>query len=209
MIDHEPKWLCVFLIDVSASMGKESLMKLNKELEDFYRLIKGDDTSRKRFELCITTFGQGIQTLQKPSLVDSFTMPILDAENIEVLVNAVNDVVERIKLRKRWYKETNQSYYRPCLVLVTNVANDKLYQSDAFARIREDVSAKEYVFLNIGMNGSSVLARQGNVLTNLKDKRSLSQMLFPLFQSVRMTIDKSKDDCAGDDLLLGLVDFEI
>lgn len=214
MIDHEPKWLCVFLIDVSASMGKDSLVKLNKELDDFYRLIKEDDTSRKRFELCISTFGESIQTLQKPALVENFTMPTVVREG--EVTHAIYAAVEVIKAREQWCKETGQHYYRPCLILMTDEADEKLFRSEDMRRLNDDLQQKKYDCLIVGMNGSSVYAHSTGMKINLKETRSLAQMLFSVWSSVKWQDEACErpptDEIVTltDDILEGWVDdFEI
>ena len=111
--NYEQKWFCLFLIDVSASMGDEALAKLNEELRNLYRLVKEDETSSQRIELCVMTFGQEVKTIQEPVLVENFTMPKVVRE--DGIIHAIDCAVEKINARKRWYKETGQIFYRPCL----------------------------------------------------------------------------------------------
>lgn len=182
MIDHEPKWLCVFLIDVSASMGKDSLVKLNKELRDFHQSIKEDETLGQRTELCIMTYGQGVRILQEPSLVEDFTMPDLSANYSVTLSKAIHGAIEKIKERVIWYKNTGQVFYRPLLVLATHkLVREELFYRDS--RIRDGVSARKFDFLNIGMNGDSLLAKKDEILIRQKEDRSLFQMLFHVWDS--------------------------
>lgn len=190
VVTFEQKWLCVILIDVSASMSEDSLKKLNKELQDLHQSLL-EDPLRQKTELCIITFGQGFQILQEPTLTENFTIPMVVVDETEVLANAVYNAVDKVEDRKNWYKLTRQPYYEPCIVLVTNEIKDWLYYSDAFVQVRKDVSLVRYSFLNVGMNGSSLLARKWNVLANLKDERSLFQMLSSHFQYY----------CCHDDML--------
>lgn len=209
----EPKWLCVFLIDLS--MGNDSLVKMDKELHDFHRLIMEDVTSRERCELCVATFGHGFKVLQKPVLVENFTMPMLRANNTESITKAVNDAVEKIKARKRWYKETDQMFYRPCLVLITNEAINELYHSDDFSQIREDLSSRDYSFLKIGMNGTNVYIDNEGIKTYVKDQRSFSQVLFYIWRqerwkgSEKFSLDHSENDIVLDDTTTGMLGFII
>lgn len=151
--NFEQKWLCVLLIDVSASMSDEALLRVNEELRNLYRLVKEDETSSQRIELCVMTFGQEVRTLQEPALVENFAM--LNVVRDNGIIHAIDCAVEKINARKRWYKDTGQPYYRPLLALVTSETNDELLQEDTFASIRKDVSEKQYGFLNYGMNDSN------------------------------------------------------
>jgi len=152
-ITFEQKWLCVLLVDVSASMSDESLLRVNEEICNFFKFIEKDEIALSRLELSVMTFGQDIKILQEPANVNSSAMPqIVRSSDV---FHAVDCAVERIKARKRWYKETGQPYYRPLLVLVTSETIDELLQGDQFASIRKDVSEKQYGFLNYGMNDSN------------------------------------------------------
>lgn len=202
---YEQKWLCLFLIDVSASMGEDSLGKLYKELSDFHRLISEDAVSSARFELCITTFGQEFEVLQEPALVPNFTMPTIGVNETDLIAGAMKKAVEKIESRKFWYKETGQPFYRPCLVLVTPEASDKLYYSSSFVQFREDVEARRYDFLNLGMNGTSVLANKGNVSIQLKESRSLTQVVYSVFHCTNVDLDEPMYDHREDDVIGDIV----
>ena len=204
--NYEQKWLWLFLIDVSASMGDEALAKLNEELRNLYRLVKEDETSRQRIELCVMTFGQEVKTIQEPVLVENFTMPKVVRE--DGIIHAIDCAVEKINARKRWYKETGQIFYRPCLFLVTNEADEKLLHRDEMKQLKEDVQLRKFDFLMVGMNGSSVHANSYSINIRMKEDRSLSQMLFSMWRIVKWG-DDACEMPLSDDNLTGWVEFEI
>lgn len=177
--NFEQKWLCVFLIDLS--MGHDSLVKLDKDLHDFHRLIMEDATSRDHFELCVATFGHGFKVLQEPASVERFTMPALDSYDNEALANAVNDIVDRIAARECWYKNTGQKFYRPCLVLVTCEADEKVLHCDELKHLNAEIQKQRFDFLMVGMDGSSVYAHSSGIEIKMNDDRSLAQMLYPIW----------------------------
>lgn len=180
--NFEQKWLCVFLIDVSTSMSDEALSRVNEELLNLYKLVKEDVTSSQSFELCVMSFGQEVKILQWPALVESFSMPNVVREN--GVVQAIDNAVEMINARKHWYKETQQQFYRPCLFLVTNEANEKMLHCDEFKHLKEDVQLRKFDFLMVGMDGSSVRAHSSEIEIRMKDERSLAQMLFSAWRGV-------------------------
>lgn len=166
----EPKWLCLFVIDVSASMGEESLDKFNKELYDFQRLVSEDGTLKESLEVSIITFAQDFIVLQEPSFVESFTMPLLNTNNIDAMTRALNNAVEKIDNRKMWYKLTGQSFYKPCLILVTSKPFDKLFQNSFFNQIRLDIKAGKYELLNYCTNEKSIFyEKYGSSIIKGKD----------------------------------------
>lgn len=76
----------------------------------------------------------------------------------------MNAAIELVQDRKAWYKETNQSYYRPWIVLMTDGEPDAGQDINALAsKIKSDTSAKKYVFLPIGVDGANM-----EVLTQLQ-----------------------------------------
>lgn len=160
-VNFDQKWLCVLLVDVSASMSDETLFRVNEEIRNFLKFIEKDEIAFSRLELSVLTFGQGIKILLEPATVKSSAMPqIVRSSDV---FHAVDYAVEKIKARKRWYKETGQPYYRPLLVFVTSETNVELLQGDEFAFIRKDISEKQYRFLNYGMNDSN--ESLSNILT--------------------------------------------
>ena len=207
--NFDQKWFCCFLIDISASMSDEDLAKLNEELRNLYRLIKEDETLSQRCELCVMTFGQEVITLQEPTLVESFTMPKVVRE--DGIIHAINCAVEKINARKRWYKETGQIFYRPCLFLVTNEADEKLLHRDEMKQLKEDVQLRKFDFLMVGMNGSSVYAHSSEIEIRMKDDRSLAQMLFSVWRRVYCNNwDCEAPMSLSDDVYTtGIIDFEI
>lgn len=206
MTNFEQKWFCLFLIDVSVSMSDEALMKVNEELQRLHRLVKEDVTSSQRIVLCVMTFGQDVKVIQTPALVENFTMPTVFREG--EVTHAIYAAVEVIKAREQWCKETGQCYYRPCLILVTDEADEKLFRSEDMRHLNDDLQQKKYDCLIVGMNGSSVYAHSTGMKINLKETRSLAQMLFSVWGTVKWGYDACERPLT-DDFLTGLVDFEI
>lgn len=180
-INYEQKWFCLFLIDVSASMSDEVLERVNEELHNLYWRVSEDETLSQRVELCVMTFGQDVKVLQEPALVENFAMPKVVREN--GIIHAINCAVEKINERKCWYKQTGQIFYRPCLFLVTDKADEKLLHCDEKKHLKEDVEQRKFDFLMVGMNGSSVYAHSSDINIKLKETMTLAQMVFSVWRS--------------------------
>lgn len=212
--NFEQKWFCLLLIDISHSMSDEALERVNEELFNLYRLIKEDETSSQLFELCVMTFGQEVKILQEPALVENFTMPKVVRE--DGVIRAIDYAVEKINARKRWYKETGQVFYRPCVFLVTDKAKEELLRREDMRQLNDDLQQKKYDLLIVGMNGSSVYAYSSGMKINLKETGSLVQTLFSVWSMVRWGDDACEMPLSDDTLtglieppLEGLVNFEI
>lgn len=155
--NYEQKCLCVLVLDVSGSMSGEPIQELNKGLQDFYQEIDKDNTTRQRLEVSLITFSHIVNTVQEPALVENFTMPTLSASGSTAMVTAVNHAIDKVAARKQWYKDTNQAYYRPWIILMTDGEPDSDQDVAGLAqRIKQDVATKKYAFLPIGVEGAKM-----------------------------------------------------
>ena len=155
--NYEQKCLCVLVLDVSGSMSGEPIQELNKGLQDFSQEIDKDNTTRQRLEVSLITFSHIVNTVQEPALVENFTMPTLSASGSTAMVTAVNHAIDKVAARKQWYKDTNQAYYRPWIILMTDGEPDSDQDVAGLAqRIKQDVAAKKYAFLPIGVEGAKM-----------------------------------------------------
>ena len=159
--NFEEKCLCVLVLDVSGSMRGEPIRELNNGLQDFYNEIMADETTSQRLEVSIMTFNQAVQTLQEPALIENVTIPTLTAYGSTAMVDAVNEAIDKVEARKKWYKETEQKYYRPWIILMTDGEPDD--GQDVYglaARIKGDVEAKHYAFMSVGIEGANMQTLQ-------------------------------------------------
>lgn len=193
--NYEQKCLCVLVLDVSGSMnqviddtgivytGKQAtidgkvyniveggiskLDNLNSGLKDFYDEISSDDTTSQRLEVAIITFNNQVKCIQEPSLISNMDMPVLEADGETALVDAVNEAIDLVAARKAWYKQTNQTYYRPWIILMTDGEPDADQDVDTLAeRIKQDANNKRYAFLPIGVDNANMAVLQklqGNI----------------------------------------------
>ncbi len=165
--NYEQKCLCVLVLDVSGSMRGTPIIELNKGLQDFYDEISSDDTTKQRLEIALIEFNHDVNRTLAPALVENFTMPTLEAAGSTALVDAVNEAIDLVADRKAWYKSTNQAYYRPWIILMTDGEPDDGQDIETLSqRIQKDTLEKRYVFLPIGVEGANmkVLQKlQGNI----------------------------------------------
>lgn len=155
--NYEQKCLCVLVLDVSGSMMGKPIQELNKGLNDFYQEIDSDNTTRQRLEVSLITFSNIVNTVQEPALVENFTIPTLKAAGSTAMVTAVNHAIDKVAMRKQWYKDTNQTYYRPWIILMTDGEPDSDQDVARLAqRIKQDVNDRKYVFLPIGVQGANM-----------------------------------------------------
>ena len=159
--NFEQKCLCVLVLDVSGSMRGEPIKELNNGLQDFYNEIMADETTSQRLEVSIMTFNHAVQTLQEPALIENVTIPTLTAYGSTAMVDAVNEAIDKVEARKKWYKDTNQPYYRPWIILMTDGEPDDGQDVYGLAkRIENDVKDKHYVFMSVGIEGANMKTLQ-------------------------------------------------
>ena len=183
--NYEQKCLCVLVLDISGSMneivdntgvsytgetvfvdgkqynvvsgGTSKLDGLNEGLQSFYSAVRNDDTTSQRLELAIITFNDVVKLVTSPSLVENITVPTLEADGETALVDAVYEAISLVNDRKEWYKSTNQPYYRPWIVLMTDGEPSSNQDISALAQqIKADTAAKKYVFMPIGVDNANM-----------------------------------------------------
>ena len=203
--NFEQKCLCVLVLDISGSMreivdksnmiytgekvymdGKEydlvtggisKLDLLNQGLKDFYAEIISDETTSQRLELCIISFNDYVQVVQEPALPDNVVIPELQGEGETAMADAINEAIDKVEARKKWYKETGQPYYRPWIILMTDGVPNKGQDINSLAqRILQDTEDKKYAFLPVGVEGADMevlqkIAGKGMNAVKLKGMR--------------------------------------
>ena len=183
--NYEQKCLCVLVLDVSGSMleivdesnmqytgevvymdgkqynlvtgGVSKIDLVNEGLRNFYDEICEDETTSQRLEVCIITFNDYVQVIQEPALPETITIPELTCDGETALADAVNEAIDKVEARKRWYKDTGQPYYRPWIILMTDGVPNRGQDIQSLAlRIKTDTEAKKYAFLPIGVEGADM-----------------------------------------------------
>ena len=176
-LNYTEKSLCVLVLDVSESMSWESngiipIDELNKGLQDFYNEIADPNNELSEcLEVSLITFSNIVRTVQEPALVENISLKTLTTGGSTAMVDAVNDAIDKVQARKDWYKKTNQSYYRPWIILITDGAPNPDQDVNGLAsRIKSDMAAKKYVFLPIGVEGADMFVLD-KITGCVKDKK--------------------------------------
>lgn len=171
--NFEQKCLCVLVLDVSGSMVGERIRELNRGLDEFHRQVRNDEIASQRLEVCIIAFNSQIKCIQEPALIDKFVMPILKARGTTKLVAGVRAAVDKVEARKRWYKETGQSYYRPFIILITDGTPDSDQDVQGLTlEITEAVNEKKFMFFPIGVQDANM-----NILKQIAHPNTRPMML--------------------------------
>lgn len=155
--NFEQKCLCVLVLDVSGSMTGSSINQLNDGLQEFHKDIAADSTAANRLEISLIEFSNTIEVLVEPSLVDNFSMPLLKTKGTTKLVDAVRIAMQKVADRKNWYKQTNQKYYRPWIILMTDGGPDTDQDVNGLSQeIKTAMASKSFHFFAVGVEGANM-----------------------------------------------------
>lgn len=227
--NYEQKCLCVLVLDLSGSMneivddstavatgqtvfvdgknynivtgGISKLDNLVEGLQSFYTDIENDETTSQRLELSVVTFGDSVNVIQSPTLISDIEMPELMADGDTALVDAVEEAIDIVNNRKKWYKSTGQPYYRPWIILITDGEPSEGQDVSALAnRIKKDTSEKKYVFLPIGVDNANMQVLQNiqGQIPAMKLKGTKFGSFFKWLSASMGTVVSSEEGAAVD-----------
>lgn len=116
-----PVCLC---LDTSGSMFGKPIQELNDGVRMFYDAIKEDETALYAAEICIVTFGgcDAKCLTDFTNLELQHDAPVLTADGLTPMGEAVNLGLDLLERRKNEYKSKGVDYYQPWLVLMTDGA---------------------------------------------------------------------------------------
>jgi len=155
--NHEQKCPCVLVLDVSGSMSGKPIKQLNEGLKEFQQEILNDETASDRLEIAIVTFGSTIEEVQSFSLLEKFDMPELHINGSTRLVDGAREGLRLIEERKKWYKETGQTYYRPYVILMTDGNPDGGQDISGLTKeVNEGVNNKSFNFWAFGVENANM-----------------------------------------------------
>src|SRR5688500_2843472 len=104
---QHPHCATVLLLDTSGSMGGDKINQLNDGLKWFKEDIcgaGGDELARKRVDLAIVTFGDGVNVLNDFCSMDEFDPPTLSADGTTPMGAGIERALELLERRKSEYK---------------------------------------------------------------------------------------------------------
>ena len=193
-----PVCLC---LDVSGSMDGEPIRELNEGVRMFYDAIHAA-------EVCIVTFGgnraecitdfSGLERQPEP--------PILSADGMTPMGEAVNLGLDLLEKRKKEYKSKGVDYYQPWLVLMTDGApnGDANELSRAIGRTVEMVTNKKLSVFPIGIGVNADM----NILARFSPKRSplkLQGLKFrEFFEWLSQSVSRTSQSIPGENVTLDI-----
>lgn len=157
MDNQEPRCPCILLVDTSSSMAGEAISSLNQGVLQFEQELNQDGLARKRVEVGVVSFGQGVQVVQDFISPSSFVPPRFEANGNTPMGEAVVKALELLEERKRAYRSAGVSFYRPWVFLITD-GGPTDYQTHFWRQAKDLVhtgeAAKKHLFFGVGVEGA-------------------------------------------------------
>ncbi|MES1024002.1 VWA domain-containing protein [Gloeocapsa sp. BRSZ] len=150
----EPRCPVVLLCDTSGSMAGQPITALNAGIAAFRDDVFRDDTASLRVEVALVTFGP-VRLVRDFVTIDNFTSPLLQADGVTPMGEAIEFALDLLEQRKETYKTNGIQYYRPWVLLITDGApTDNWFQ--AAQRVRQAEMQRRLSFFAIGVEGADM-----------------------------------------------------
>jgi len=197
-----PVCLC---LDTSGSMGGMPIDELNEGVRLFYEAIREDETALYSAEVSIVTFGGDAQCIADfASLEVQPNAPMLTANGMTPMGEAVNKGLDLLEQRKDEYKDRGVDYYQPWLVLMTDGSpnGDSSELSRAINRTVDLVNQKKLTVFPIGIGSDADM----DVLAQFSPKRpplKLQGLKFrEFFAWLSKSVSKTSQSTPGESVKL-------
>lgn len=120
------KCLCVIVVDVSGSM-EIHMPAVNDALQSFYSDILDEkngvtESTKKQLEVALIQFDQEYKTLREACLLKDGEVPptLTTRGSTTESVKALEEALDIVESRKRFYERTGQRFYRPWIIFITD-----------------------------------------------------------------------------------------
>ena len=120
----EPRCPCVLLLDTSASMDGERIAALSKGVRTLKTELGADPITSQRVELAVVSFSTGATVIQDFVSAKEFHPPQLTASGQTFMGAGIERALDLVDARKKMYRETGVTYYRPRVFMITDGVPD-------------------------------------------------------------------------------------
>ena len=172
--DYNERIPIVLVLDVSGSMHGPPIDALNKALISFKDEIIKDTILSNRLELAIVAFNDQAEVVRDFDLVQPKTnMPVLEAEGITNMFDGINKAIEIIEDRKQYYKKSEQRYYQPIIVLISDgtPTNTEQQIDDLDQKIQSMSDDKQFRFMPFGVGEGADMQTLAKLAAQTEDEK--------------------------------------
>lgn len=157
--NHHPRVAVCLCLDTSGSMLGHPINELNIGVKLFYDAVKKDSMASAAAEIAIVTFGHGgVKCIQDFTTADNADTPLMIAEGLTPIGEAVNLALDLLEARTAQYFKDGTEYYQPWLVIMTDgrpYGGDDLELERAKIRATEMVNDKKLIVFPIGIGNEA------------------------------------------------------
>ena len=169
----EPRCPCVLILDTSGSMYGPPIQALNEGVRTFKSELEKDPLAALRVEVAAIIYDgwdgstnmNSVRLIQDFVTVDKFNPPTLGTFSGNHEAKAIHLALDTIEKRKRSYRESGISYYRPWIILIADggLTEPPDVIISASERLRQAELDKQVAFFAVGVGGADMdqLARLG------------------------------------------------
>lgn len=159
---QEPHVATVLLLDTSGSMSGLNINLLNEALKSFRNdLADPSGLARKRAEIAVVTFGNGISVMHNFSSVEDFESPTLYASGTTPMGEAILKAIDLVNTRKQKYRNEGIDYYRPWIFMVTDGGPTDMQPGDSLwenviKEVHEGEQKRSFSFYAVGVESADM-----------------------------------------------------
>lgn len=147
---------CVLLVDTSGSMQGSSIAELNEGLVEFGKALREDAKAYGCADVCVISFDSQVRTVFPFSSATEYTAPVLSADGMTAMNEAIITALDAIDQRKQEYRTIGVDYWRPWIFLMTDgYPTDTGYEGDAKRRLQDALTRKKVNFFPMGIGGAN------------------------------------------------------
>lgn len=198
-----PVCLC---LDVSGSMTGAPIDELNRGIKLFYETIKEDEVAMYSAEICVVTFGD----LNADCLQDFASLelqpdpPLLKANGLTPMGEAVNLALDLLENRKNEYKDKGVDYYQPWLVLMTDgdPNGSAAELNRAIQRVVKLVGEKKLTVFPIGIGAKASMSILAKFSPNRAPLRLQGLKFKEFFSWLSQSVSKTSQSIPGESIKL-------
>ena len=207
----EPRCPCVLILDTSGSMYGPPIDALNQGIQTFRYELAKDSLAALRVEVAAIIYNgpdgstdmSSVQLIQDFVTVDKFNLPELPALTGNHEAKAIHLALDTIEKRKRSYRESGISYYRPWIILIADggLTEPPDVIESASERLRQAELDKQVAFFAVGVGGARMdqLARLGTREPLLLDGLAFNELFVWLSGSMsRVSSSRPGDEVQLD-----------
>ena len=172
--NNNQKLPVILLLDTSGSMEGQGIKDLNQGIEMMKSAILNDPHLQSKIELGIISFNDTATVERALDLVTVDTdMPSLQAGGLTNTVSGINAAISELTVRKHFYKNNGEQYFRPLLFCMTDGASSNSAEELAAIRktLQEGLDNKQFVFTPVAVGDAADAAGLARMSPSTTDER--------------------------------------